>query len=150
MFNVRLLRSFYTGLYLYLISLSKYVVLIKVLYATGKKYTIFGNHSGITRISCSVMGKDAIWALKENCKMVWLNVQCPVVWYPSENLHHLYKSCILIKINSLCPSDAIWRPRCWSTLAQVIACCLTAPSHYLRQCWLIFKKSHDIHLRALS
>ena len=27
-----------------------------------------------------------------------------------------------------------------STLAQVMACCLTAPSHYLNQCWLIFSK----------
>ena len=27
--------------------------------------------------------------------------------------------------------------RSGSTLAQVMACCLTAPSHYLNQCWLI-------------
>ena len=27
-----------------------------------------------------------------------------------------------------------------STLAQVMACCLTAPSHYLNQCWLIISK----------
>ena len=40
-------------------------------------------------------------------------------------------------INSLGPSDAIWRWRSWSTLVQVMACCLTAPSHYLDQCWLI-------------
>ena len=40
-------------------------------------------------------------------------------------------------INSLRPSDAIWRQRSRSTLAQVMACCLTAPSHYLNQCWLI-------------
>ena len=33
------------------------------------------------------------------------------------------------RINSLWPSDAIWRKRPGSTLAQVIACCLTAPSH---------------------
>ena len=39
-------------------------------------------------------------------------------------------------INSLWPSDAIWQHRSWSTLAQVMACCLTAPSHYLNQCWL--------------
>ena len=26
------------------------------------------------------------------------------------------------------------------TLAQVMACCLTAPSHYLNQCWLIISK----------
>ena len=40
-------------------------------------------------------------------------------------------------INSLWPSDAIWRYRAESTLAQVMACCLTASSHYLKQCWLI-------------
>ena len=39
--------------------------------------------------------------------------------------------------NSLRPSDAIWRQRSGWTLAQVRACCLTAPSHYLNQYWLI-------------
>ena len=39
-------------------------------------------------------------------------------------------------LNPLWPSDAIWRHRYWSTLAQVMACCLTAPSLYLNQCWL--------------
>ena len=43
---------------------------------------------------------------------------------------------IAISINSLRPSDAIWRQISGSTLAQVTACCLTAPSHYLGQCWL--------------
>ena len=42
--------------------------------------------------------------------------------------------------NSLWPSDAIWRSRSVSTLAQVMACCLTAPSHYLNQCWLIISE----------
>ena len=37
-------------------------------------------------------------------------------------------------------SNAIWRQRSWSTLDQVMACCLTAPSHYLNQCWLIISK----------
>ena len=41
------------------------------------------------------------------------------------------------RVNSLWPSDAIWRQGSGSTLAQVMACCLTAPSHYLNQCWLI-------------
>ena len=41
-------------------------------------------------------------------------------------------------VNSLWPGDAIWQDRSGSTLAQVMACCLTAPSHYLNQCWLIF------------
>ena len=43
-------------------------------------------------------------------------------------------------INSLRPSDTIWRHKSGSTLAQVMACCLTAPSHYLNQCWLIVSK----------
>ena len=42
--------------------------------------------------------------------------------------------------NSLRPSDAIWRHTSGSTLAQVMACCLTAPSHYLNQCWLIIRQ----------
>ena len=43
-------------------------------------------------------------------------------------------------VNSLWPSDAIWRQRSGSTLAHVMACCLTAPSHFLNQCWLIISK----------
>ena len=41
-----------------------------------------------------------------------------------------------IYINSLRPSDAIWRHWSGSTWAQVMAYCLTAQSHYLNQCWL--------------
>ena len=33
-----------------------------------------------------------------------------------------------------------WRHRSGSTLVQVLACCLTAPSHYLNQCWLIISE----------
>ena len=53
-------------------------------------------------------------------------------------------------VNSLWHSDAIWRQRSGSTLTQVMACCLTAPSHYLNQCWLIVMKSNDIHIKAIS
>ena len=50
-------------------------------------------------------------------------------------VYFLWKSLI----NSLWPSDAILR-RTGSTLVQVMACCLTAPSHYLNQCWLIIRE----------
>ena len=43
-------------------------------------------------------------------------------------------------VNSLRLSDAIWWQRSGSTLAQVMACCLMAPSHYLNQCWLIISE----------
>ena len=63
-----------------------------------------------------------------------------------ESMHH---------INSLWLSDAIWRQRSESTLAPVMAWCLTAPSHYLNQCWLIITKvewhsSMDIFTRDNS
>ena len=40
-------------------------------------------------------------------------------------------------VNSLWPSDAIWRH---NLLAQLMACCLMAPSHYLNHCWLLFSQ----------
>ena len=45
-------------------------------------------------------------------------------------------------VNSLRPNDTIWRQRSESPLAQVMACCLTAPSHYLNQCWFTISKVH--------
>ena len=41
--------------------------------------------------------------------------------------------------NSLWPSNTIWRLRSGSTLAQIMACCLMASSHYLNQSWLIMR-----------
>ena len=40
-------------------------------------------------------------------------------------------------LNPLWPSDAIWYDKSGSSIVQVIACYLTAPSHYLDQCWLV-------------
>ena len=31
--------------------------------------------------------------------------------------------------------------RTWSKLVQIMACCLTAPSHYLNQCWRIITEA---------
>ena len=42
-------------------------------------------------------------------------------------------------INALRPGDAIWRQWSRTTLTQVMTWCLTAPSHYLNQCWLIIR-----------
>ena len=48
-------------------------------------------------------------------------------------------SWIVIAIHSLRPGDAIWWQRSRSTLAQVMAWCLTAPSQYLNQCWAYYQ-----------
>ena len=84
------------------------------------------------------------------------------LWYYSQESHEcnisiITRSCNKIcnkqlsaqGINSLWPNGAIWRQRSESTLAQVMACCLMAPSHYLNQCWLIIRKSSDIHIMAI-
>ena len=41
---------------------------------------------------------------------------------------------------ALRPSDVIWQQGTRSKLAQVMACCLTAPSRYLDQPWLIISE----------
>ena len=53
-------------------------------------------------------------------------------------LKDCYQDVIYVSgFNTLWPSDdAVWWYGTGSTLAQVMACCLTAPSHYLNQCWL--------------
>ena len=43
-------------------------------------------------------------------------------------------------INSLRPDNAIRQHRSGSTMAQVMACCWTAPSHYLNQHWLVISE----------
>ena len=56
-----------------------------------------------------------------------------------------------IELNALWPSDAIWQHRSESTLAQVMACCLTAPSHYLKiNLDFSLERFPGIHLRVIS
>ena len=59
------------------------------------------------------------------------------------NQNHIYFIIIDIDVgfrwvNTLMPNETIWYDRSGSTLPQVMACCLMAPSHYLNQCWLLF------------
>ena len=51
----------------------------------------------------------------------------------------------LHRVNSLWPSDTIWCQGLGSTLAQVMACCLTVSSQYLNQS----KRSCDTQLKAI-
>ena len=71
-------------------------------------------------------------------------VGIPTVFQTPVSLSLLLLSCDISRqainrhcVNSLWPSDAIWRQRNGSTLNQVMACCLMAPSHYLNQYWFI-------------
>ena len=107
--------------------------------------------------------KQTSWGLGENIQRdqrhsdrYWLDIDLPQMIQQKLLTHLCMKSLASQQLlNSLGPSDAIWRWRSWSTLVQVMACCLTAPSHYLNQCWLIISKvlwhsSEDIIMRRFE
>ena len=92
-------------------------------------------------------------------KSGWYNVTCLCkLIFPIQHNNQWYRSIISVKMlremvaiakfNSLCLSDAIWWHKSGSALGQVMACCLTAPSHYRNQCWLIINGFSGIHMRA--
>ena len=64
-------------------------------------------------------------------------------------MYHIWKSNVY-NYYTLWPSEAITLHKSGSTLVQVMACCLAAPSHYPNQCWLIISKIHDTHLIEIS
>ena len=92
-----------------------------------------GNVWRVRRISPTLW--DVITHPYPNLKPLWhgwvisWHYFCRSGYYPCPDLNHGL-------VNSLLPGDGIWQHRSGSTLVQVMACCLTAPSHYLNQCWL--------------
>ena len=97
-----------------------YIILCRV---SCLKWTLFVKWKRKTKFLSLIMLKfDLLWNFEQ-----------------SKSAHQVNLACFVF-LNSLEPSDAIWRWRSWSTLVQVMACCLTAPSHYLNQYWLIISK----------
>ena len=90
--------------------------------------------------------------------MVWLKLgQHAYIIISMVHVKHKTSSMFWFRwqFNLLGPSDTIWCWKSWSTLVQVMACCLTAPSHYLNSCWLIISKvlwhsSDDIIIRRFE
>ena len=66
-------------------------------------------------------------------KFVFVFVKCIFVKFPSVRC----PSIIWRTSRALWPSDNIQQHSTWSTLAQAMVCCPTAPSHYLNQCCLL-------------
>ena len=64
----------------------------------------------------------------------WVTYGVPIVRILEENQPYDKKTSCM---NLQRPSEYIWHDRFRSILAQVMACCLTVSSHYLKQCWLI-------------
>ena len=59
------------------------------------------------------------WWCDFDVRLMWCGM-----WFNSQELSKLFWPC-----------DAIHCHGFWSSLVQVMACCLTAPSHYLSQYW---------------
>ena len=80
----------------------------------------------------------------QNAKTELKPIVIPLPWPNKDVLNmKLIQNMILqvnTSINSLWPSDLIRRLASRSTLAQVMACCLMTPSHYLNQCWLMISE----------
>ena len=105
---------------------------------------LFEMCSGILSVACQVNTTEPhLW---------WINIDWgnglvllgtkplpdPMMWWPRSLTPH--SATRPQWVNSLWPSDVIWWQRSESTLARVMACCLTQQSHYLNQCWLIVSK----------
>ena len=116
------------------------------------------------------------------CALIWVDINLNfshaniwkfMIWHPRYIIVTYHWFCVismwhrshirtweaLRDINSFWPSDVIWPQRLGQILAHVMACCLTAPSYYLNQCWLIitgilwhslesniWKSAHERHL----
>ena len=97
----------------------------------------FYNYIEIVCVTCPNILKIGIQrgAMRSLGKTLWTPLMVSQRWFRC----HQYRPRSMLPyaitrplwVNSLWPSDAIWRQRSESTLAQVLACCLTAPSHYL-------------------
>ena len=77
---------------------------------------------------------------------LYLIQRCPILWRHEASLEQTnlmiaqfnkHPVTLHIKYQFVNFSDVIWRHRTWSTLVQVMACCLTAPNNLLNQRWLI-------------
>ena len=76
---------------------------------------------------CLIMMQWWIFWILERFRNIFYRHRCK---YSKFN-KSFQSTCTCKVINSLWPNDTIWRHRSGSALAQVMACCLMAPSHYL-------------------
>ena len=97
--------------------------------------------------------QNKISILPEPVSQTVVQVPLDVCYFPrhqirlvQEQLFTVENGCLCLRmvgfsyVNSLWPSDAKWLQIYMSTLAHVIACCLTAPSHCLNQCLLMISE----------
>ena len=130
----------------------KNIYIYTVIIVTGD-YACHVQSVKLLKLLQHIPGSNELTHLQEQLQSqrTWFLGTCQSGWsyYSSQSVH--YRKLLIVgsprrkgkeykehlQINTSRPSDAIWQQKTGSTLAQVMACCLMAPSHYLNQCWLI-------------
>ena len=73
----------------------------------------------------------------------WRQIDWKYIFKTSNKKMFLKDACFTIAatfLNSSWPTGTMWWQTSGSTLAQVMACYLLAPSHFLNQCWLVISE----------
>ena len=102
------------------------------------------NEEYMSCFGLQISRKDLL-ALDFEGVLKYFRVQLPKRYRSEENAKELMHTAVKFKVRlthqvNSWPSHAIWYRKYWSTLVQVMACCLMAASHYLNQCWRIIHK----------
>ena len=133
--------------------------MIPITSAVDECMWVFFKNGFVTQQGLVISCFSKIWtrtsAMKHNCDCnsleikqktatVHITVLSSVPCSPARAIDPPWRS------NSMWSINAIWRHRSWSTWVQVMACCLTTPSHYLNQFWFVAKVFYSIRLRANS
>ena len=133
--NIFMKKKIYTGIYFW--------VWPKELRVLSIKWTFFLNlFTYHADVSAQINDHEGDYALINKRRVVkfvdsWSLTINDAFWEDKTIIAFLEVSWWL---NLLWPSDVIWWQGSRSTLTQVMACCLTAPSHYLNQCWLVISE----------
>ena len=66
---------------------------------------------------------------------------------------HFFLNCVKLGLTLVLTACGLVKPygdrKLWLTLLQIIACCLTASSHYLNHCCLIVKQTHGMNFSEI-
>ena len=91
---------------------------------------------------CVITVRQMLYAAYVSCAKVCIDSQKYSIEFELWWKIFQWNGLLALNLNSLWSRDDKWRHRSRWTFAQAMACCLTAPSHYLNQCWL---KNISIH-----
>ena len=106
-----------------------------VLWVNGPNFVI-SMHSGVPDVSANSAAEQVCYALPI---CLWLSLTMGHLCGQDAIQNSRRDPASLPALKLLSYSMEIWLYRSGPTFAKVMACCLTAPNHYLSQCWLIIK-----------